>query len=66
MGKVKTVTVCDVFSNLSVFVIKFGAGAASRYGSGSTKMMRLRLWLLNTGKYNTVYINALKVIRIVG
>jgi hypothetical protein len=41
MGKIKTVTVCDNLSNPPVFIIKFGAGAASRYGSGSTKMMRL-------------------------
>jgi hypothetical protein len=27
--------------NPHVFAIKFGAGAASRYGSGSTKMMQL-------------------------
>jgi hypothetical protein len=48
-GKSKKL-VCDIFSNLLVFEIKFGAvgaGAESRYGSGSTKMMRL--WLRNTG-----------------
>jgi hypothetical protein len=32
MGKVKTVTVCDIFSNPPVIIIKFGAGAALRYG----------------------------------
>jgi hypothetical protein len=46
MGKVKTVTVCDICDiNPPVSVIKLGAGAigaASRYGSGSTKIMRLR------------------------
>jgi hypothetical protein len=38
---VKTVTVCDIFSNPPMFVFKFEAGAASRYGSFSTKKMRL-------------------------
>jgi hypothetical protein len=48
----KTVTVCYILNNPTVFGIKFragavrageGAGAASRYGfgSGSTKMMQL-------------------------
>jgi hypothetical protein len=46
MGKVKTVSVYDIFSNPPVFIIKFGAGAigagaASLYGSSSTKMMPL-------------------------
>jgi hypothetical protein len=48
MGKIKTVTVCDIFSAPPVFIIKFGAGAgadgaraASCYGSGSAKMMQL-------------------------
>jgi hypothetical protein len=48
MVTVKTVTVCDIFSNPPVFVIMFGAGAvgvgaASRYnsGSGSTETMQL-------------------------
>jgi hypothetical protein len=36
-----------------VFNLKFGAGAASRYGSGSTKMMRFRL--RNTVKYKFNY-----------
>jgi hypothetical protein len=59
MGKVKTIIVCDIFNNPSVFDIKFragadGAGAASHYGSGSRKMMRLlaapasQHWLLVT------------------
>jgi hypothetical protein len=40
----KTVIVCDIFINPPVFNLNFGdgaAGAASNYGSGSTKMMRL-------------------------
>jgi hypothetical protein len=41
--KSKTVTVGYIFSNPSALVIKFGAGAALHYGSGSTKKMRLRL-----------------------
>jgi hypothetical protein len=34
-------TVCDIFNNTPVLNIKYEAGAASRYGSCSTKMMRL-------------------------
>jgi hypothetical protein len=36
--------VCDSFENLPMLYIKFGvrAGAASRYGFCSTKIMRLR------------------------
>jgi hypothetical protein len=40
----KTVIVCDIFINPPGFNLNFGdgaAGAASHYGSGSTKMMRL-------------------------
>jgi hypothetical protein len=45
----KTVTLCDIFKNALMLNIKLGAGdrAASRYGSGSTKIMQLRL--RNTG-----------------
>jgi hypothetical protein len=38
------------FNNLFMLNINFGAGAASRYGSGSTKIMRLLaapFWLRN-------------------
>jgi hypothetical protein len=35
-------SVCAIFCKLSMLNITFGAGAASRYCSGSTKMM----WLL--------------------
>jgi hypothetical protein len=43
IATLKTVTVCDSFSNPPVFVIKFAAGEASCYGSGSgtTKKMQL-------------------------
>jgi hypothetical protein len=54
-GKVKkTVIVYDIFINSSVIELMFGAGAfgarfgaASRYGSGSIKMMRRRLYTVN-------------------
>jgi hypothetical protein len=37
----KNVIVCDIFINPPVFNLNFGDGAASNFGSGSTKMMRL-------------------------
>jgi hypothetical protein len=44
-------------SNPPVLVIKFGAGAASRYGSGSSKMMLLlRLRLLNTDRIRAIFL----------
>jgi hypothetical protein len=53
MGKVQTVTVFDIYNNSAMMNIEFVpvasvAGAASFYGSGSTKMMRLRPRLRNT------------------
>jgi hypothetical protein len=46
MKNLKNVLVCDIFIHPPVFDLMFvaeavGAGAALRYGSGSTKMMRL-------------------------
>jgi hypothetical protein len=49
-SKKKTVRLCDIFNNTLMQTIKFGAGAASRYGSGSAKMMLLRLRLSNTAR----------------
>jgi hypothetical protein len=41
MEKVKKLKVSGIFINPVVFVLKFGAGVKSRYGFGSTKMIRL-------------------------
>jgi hypothetical protein len=47
---VETVTVSDIFNNPPTKKTKFRAvGATSRYGSGSTKMIRLQL--RNTATY---------------
>jgi hypothetical protein len=40
--KSKKLTFCDIFYNPQVQNMKFGAGAASRYGSSSDKIMRLQ------------------------
>jgi hypothetical protein len=39
--KVVTVIIYDIFNNPPMLNIKFGAGAASHYGSGSSKIMQL-------------------------
>jgi hypothetical protein len=48
MGKVKTAIVWAIFINPPVFNLRFGAGAgaASRYGSGSAKLFSILFLIL--------------------